>query len=837
MLGHYLTVALRNFRRSPVSTGINVLALALGLTCFVIAYAVVQYWAHAEQGFAKAGRTYAVQVHARTKNGGFDTGVVPQTNPLYAKYLALDFPEFETIARVDPAGEIPIAAGDRKAQFFAAYADPEFLDVFDLAFVAGDAKTALRSPEGAVLTEAAAIRLFGTTEAIGRTIRFGDVDLHVTAVAGSIRQPSHIGRTRSALVRFDILLPWDLRERMKGLASENPDPNAPKPPERWFSGYCCVTYVVLSEASRATPESLKARFAAFVTRRVPQTQLATADLTVGLLPVRDLMAAQLGATIFAGANVGLPVTTLLMLFGGLVLIVACVNYANLATAQAIRRAKEVGLRKVIGAGRVQIMLQYVLEAGLLTAAAVVLALAITVAFVPAIRDATEIDLRLVLFKGIGFWLFVSGVIGGVTVMAGAYPALYLSQVRPINALSPAGARSGARLVPTLLVGSQFLAASFLLIAVIVMQQQTGELRRTGLGIDTDPLVVVTNDQSITKLDTSTLQAEFRRLPQVVATTSTFQTPWNSEVNTVSLRRGREEASATYTAFQNGIDYDFFPTMGMTILAGRVFDRDHGDDRPAGNVRTLDPNTPLNIVIDRAYAEQLGFDSPSAAVDQIIYWPMAQQGRPDQPVRIVGVVENKPLHFIGMGTTGNAYRLGANFQEIVVRLSARDVRGGLKAVEEAWSRMVPGQPLNYAFMDSLFAQGYALFGTVSDAFRGLALFAFVISAIGLIGMASHTAARRRHEIGVRKTLGASTRQILVMLLRDFAKPVVVANVVAWPVAYIAVQAYLGVFIHRVSLSPAPFALSLVITLLIAWAAVGGQAIRAARTKPAAVLRYE
>jgi putative ABC transport system permease protein len=239
-----------------------------------------------------------------------------------------------------------------------------------------------------------------------------------------------------------------------------------------------------------------------------------------------------------------------------------------------------------------------------------------------------------------------------------------------------------------------------------------------------------------------------------------------------------------------------------------------------------------------FARHLGFSDPQAAIGRIIYYRRVQTaGAPGLPVRIIGVVESRPLHFTGDGVTGSAYFLSEQNRQMIIRLSRDDVSGGLKAIKALWTRLVPGVPFKYDFMDTLFDEGYAVFGNVSQAFTGLALFAFLISAIGLFGMGSHVASRRRREIGVRKTLGASTRQIAVMLLTDFSKPVIVANLIAWPVAYLAANAYLNVFIHRIALSPAPFALSLAVTVLIAWAAVGTQAFRAARVKPSIVLRYE
>jgi putative ABC transport system permease protein len=838
MLRHYILVAFRNFRRSPVATAINVLALTLGLSCFVVAYAVVEYWGHAESHFAKAARTYAITREFRLKDGSIDTGNMPSTNILFAKYMKLDFPEFETIVRARSGGEVPFGVDDKQIRLPTAYVDPEFLDVFDLPFIAGGGKDALKQPNSVVLTDVAAMRFFGTADIVGRTLHIGTWDLTVTGVIGPIPQPSHLGRSASAGLRFDALVSWDVWDRIDKALQPAPDPNAPKQPENWLGGYCCVTYVVLPKGSKATPESLQPEFDAFVKRHVPPEQLKMVDFTVGMMPIRGMMAKTLENVLFSGKNVGVSVPSLLMLFGGLILLVACVNYANLATAQAMKRAKEVGLRKAIGASRTQIASQYLLEAALLASAALVLALGVTLLIAPVVKNATDIDLSFALFSGAKFWIFLVGVIAGVGMVAGAYPAFYLSRVRPILALKPGDSSSGSRLMPTLLVGAQFMAASFLLIAVIVMQAQSSDLRRTGLGTDKDPVISITNIVDLTKVNSLDFADAVRRLPQVKSASAMGDTPWSSNVNLTDFQRSEAAGSKRVTAYQNTVDYGFFETMNIPLLAGRAYDRNRGDDRPLEGVQSFDPARPANIVVDRAFIERLGFASPQAAVGQIIYLPLSMAKRPDQPCRIIGVVENKPLHFVGMGATSNVYFLGTHLYYSLVRVSGDDVPGAIAAIHGVWQRMAPqGTYFYHDFVDQLFAQSYELFGRVNLVFGGLALFAFVISTIGLVGMAGHVAGRRRREIGVRKTLGASTRQILVMLLKDFSKPVVVANVIAWPLAYLAVEAYLSIFIHRISLSPIPFALSLAATILIAWVAVGGQAVRAARVKPANVLRYE
>jgi putative ABC transport system permease protein len=241
-----------------------------------------------------------------------------------------------------------------------------------------------------------------------------------------------------------------------------------------------------------------------------------------------------------------------------------------------------------------------------------------------------------------------------------------------------------------------------------------------------------------------------------------------------------------------------------------------------------------VVIDEAFAREIGFTVPDRALDELVYLPVADTF---QPARIIGVVANQALQFSDNGTVATVYHLDRRPQQLLVRLAKEDVPGALAAIRRVWEQRVPNLAFDYEFEDQLFAQGYAVFGRVSDAFGTLAALSYAICVIGLVGMAGHMAGRRRREIGVRKTLGATSRSVLGLLLAAFSRPVIVANLIAWPFAYLAAQAYLEIFIHRVALTPLPFAASLVVTLLVAWGAVVVQAWRAAHLPPAAALRHE
>ncbi len=447
MIGHYLAVALRSFLRSPVTASVNVVALALGLAAFVAAYGVVSYWRQAERHFANVDRTYVVTAGLGARDGSIATRG-PQTNRLFAEHLRVDFPEFEAVARTQVMNqEGGVAAGDIRTRMYILGAEAEFLDIFDLPFIAGDPKNALRQPNSAVLTQDAATRLFGQTSPLGKTITLGSVlDVTVTGVIGPIPEPSHLGHSASATQRFDILTSWDTLDGLQAAsrarvaardaatqappAGQPPQPsqsasgqsqpatqsgqsgqpppagqsassgqstsaappaNAPPPPENWLGGYCCTTYVMLKKDSKLTPQALDAQLKAFGERHLPIQQKELASLVVGAVPVSGLIVAQLDGQLLSSAP--LSITTLLLALGTLVLVVACVNYANLATAQAARRAREVGLRKAIGAGKYRIMAQYLTEAALLTVTALVIAIVVVRLAAPALHDAVGIDLQ------------------------------------------------------------------------------------------------------------------------------------------------------------------------------------------------------------------------------------------------------------------------------------------------------------------------------------------------------------------------------------------------------------------------------------------------------------
>ena len=840
MLGHYFSLALRNLRRSPVASAINVITLSLGLACFVIASAFVTFWQRAEEYFANADRIAVLTMNLELVDGSLKFADDTGTPEIAANYVKSEFPPIERVARATSFnGDAMLASGDQAVRRKAVAADPEFLEIFALPFVAGDARGALARPGSAVVTEGLATGLFGTTDALGRTIRVQDaVDAVVTGVVAPIPEPSHMGRSKAASLPFDVLVSYDVLERVR---EAQRDLNSPPPPNENWLGESAFTYLLLPRDRSVTVATLRTDLPAFTARHVPNDLAAFAKVGFGAIPLRSVLGKAVDGKVFAFAA-WVSVASALMSLGTLVLVVACLNYANLATARAVRRVREVGLRKALGARPAQIMLQHLFEAALLTGVALVVAVLVFLTLEPPVARLVGADLGPFVRSGPGFWVSLLGATVAATMLAGAYPAFVLAKVAPLHALRAAHGRLGPKGLATLLVGGQFAVASFLLIAVTVTTLQNRHLLSTGLGADSDPLVMIENPRAVSHVATDTLRTELARVPQVKGLTEIGDVPWESlSMTAVATSPGMDAIGKGVVNY--GVGYDFFSVFDIRMLAGRAFSRErYATDFPDPGGATAPPSgEPRAIVVDRAFVEQFGFASPEAAIDQLVYFPestMKAFGFGAQPLRIIGVAETRLFSFFGpRGVRATMYQYFPEQRFQIARIAKDDVAGALDGIDAAWRRLAPNVAISRRFLDDVFDENYSTFARVSALFTGLAAIAFAICVSGLFGMATLVAGRRLPEIGLRKTLGASTPQMVGMLLRGFGLPVLVANLIVWPFAYWAARSYLNLLLSPIALTVWPFAFSLVATLGVACVAVVGQTLRAAHSRPADVLRCE
>ncbi|HEX5049969.1 MAG TPA: FtsX-like permease family protein [Gammaproteobacteria bacterium] len=848
MVRHYFAVAFRNLRGAPLASAINVITLAVGLVCFVTAYAFVHFWGTAEQYFPKAADIYVLTATVKNKDNGSGLTNLPRAPEPAAENLRADYPKIKVSQALVIDRATMVASGPNAVRLFGVAVDPEFLEMFDLPFVAGDSGSVLAAPRSVILTRDAAGRLFGADNPIGKSVVIGNkVDATVTGVIDAIPEPSHFGRSASASLSFDLLASRDVLEAVRG---------RPFGGGSWFQFGNAITYLYLPASGGVSAASMAAQLQSFAGRHVPADLLKTNDYTFGLVPVGKLLS---GTDDFF--DTGLSFESVLLLLGGLVLGVACVNYANLATARAARRVREIGVRKAIGAAPRQVAAQSLFEAGLLVAASLVLALAAFVVLQPLVKALLGAEVDTTFFGSLEVWPALAGLAAAVTLAAGAYPAFALSRVRPVIALATAQARLGSPLFSTLLVGGQFAIASFLLITVTVIALQNADMRRTALRAIPDPLLIIENAPRTTNVTMQTLRERLESLPQVRGVTEVQGTPWESLMMTTVTEDPNPQGPGK-TVVTRPVGFDFFDVFDVALVAGRVFDREHGEDLPrpppatpaapaansgqpapagAAPPSPPEPPQPVNIVVDTAFVAGLGL-TPEQAIDKLLYRPAppipgaAAQAR---PLRIVGVVQERVFSFFKapVTTAGAMYTLSNDLGLTVARFRAVDVDAALTGIDRTWKELAPNVAIRRRFLDEVFESSYAQYERISRLFTTLSVTAFAICIAGLFGMATFVAGRRRREIGVRKTLGGSTSQMIRLLLASFSWPVLAANLLAWPAAYFAARAYLNQFGQSIALTPWPFVASVATTVLIAWVAVAGQTLRAARTTPAEVLRHD
>jgi putative ABC transport system permease protein len=835
MLRQDVIFALRSLARRPLQSTLRVAVLALGLFAFLLSYLVVAHFRSYDRQWAKADRTYAIFESLDWPTNRLHVPMAPNSTPLLAEQLRLDVPELESAARYRqvPEAFIELDGGTerpRQVRTGIAVADAELLDVFDFEVVAGDLRGALSRPDSAIVTDTAAQAWFGTDDAVGKRVTvvgYGSADVTIAAV---IRQPraSHIGEGLYSNP-FSLLVPWDLWGTVA-------PPNAREP--NWFT-LMAHTYVVLPRDGALGVGELDRRLRKLLTQHAPSVPGLSVAIETRPVSAITTSLLQNSFQFYRGGTWFLDLLDILLLFAGVVLAVACVNFVNLETGSAAGRTREIGIRKSMGAKAAQVVLQDLARTGILVGAGT----AIAVAVVPLVRGALPDRWRpafAVPWSEPHFWIFLAALVLAVTVLAGLYPALVLSRIGPLDALRLGGRRAGSKVLRALLVGTQFATATFLLTAVVVLYAERGALREAVLGNLDDQYVVVTTPQQAA-IDPEVLSAELMRGPGIRSVTGIVSYPFAYTGSKLGFGRTAGSDAPAATLDLPMIGYDYFEVMNVPVLAGRAFSRDRADIAPLAPAASgsSPASGPTRVVLDRRAARALGFANPSDAVGQTLY----ASGQSDRSSEIVGVVEDAPISIRSTGSEGVLYRLNpAMTQYAIVRIAKDDVPASLAHIDNVLKALAPNNTLvrRQGFLDELFDSLYdrfAAFAAVDSVMGALAAFAIAVAGIGLVGLASDMTARRTREIAVRKSQGARSAQVVRLLLFDFLKPVLAANLIAWPFIYFAAARYLDAFSVRIALTPVPFLLALATTVAVAVLAVGGRVLYAASIKPAKALRHE
>jgi putative ABC transport system permease protein len=807
MFRNYLVAAWRNLGRDRLYAAINIAGLALGLGVVILIGLFVRDEMSYERFLPDHERLYRVATKLNLSGRGpIEIAAVTAET---ARLLQLDFPEIETTTRL--LREIyGIRVGDVETSDFVVAADPNFLSVLQFPLLAGDRATALDAPDAVVLTETAALKYFGRRDVLGQSIEIGRGHaMRVTAVLKDPPSQTHLDLG----VLVSGRAPFTAFARDEATAQST---------DQSFWAY-------LRLAPSADPAVLEAGLEDFARRRFSDAESPDLRLRFNIQPITDI---HLHSKRLADPKPGgdPQVIAALMMIGGLILLVAVVKFVTLSTARATRRAVEVGVRKVAGAGRGHLMTQFMGETLASTFLALLLALALDELALPYLDAFLD---RTIVF---GYWRdpgLAAGLLGlGLVIGLGAgfYPAVVLSSFPPITALKrgKAGMGGGGVLRQALVIG-QFAVSIGLIIATLVIHRQTEFATTQSLRSIGDPVVLISNlGRPLTPDTVETLRGQVAGLPGVrsVAASELVPSDYSMSAQSIPAPDRPDEARVTLTVV--GADPQFFDLYGVTPLAGRLFDRDRTADLHGAEGGP--------VVLSLKAIRALGFASPEAAIGRSI---MLSRGQDEaRPCTVIGVVPDFPMKSVREAAEAMAFDFNPPaFRHLSVRLSGADLPRTLAAIDQVWGQVVPDRPIRRAFLDERVRKLYLDIvrqGQVFSIFGGIAV---VIGGLGLFGLSAFTAEQRTKEIGIRKALGASTVDVLRLLIWQFAKPVLIANALAWPVAWWFMRGWLDSFAYRIELSVLPFLIAGVAALVLAIGTTGFHAIQVARSRPITALRFE
>jgi putative ABC transport system permease protein len=801
MFKNYLKTAWRNIQKNKLFSAINIFGLSIGMAlCFIIMLYVQDELSY-DRFNEKADRTYRIAFKANINGGKILEGNVM---PPVAAALKNEYPEVEEATRLNINGDTKITYNNKTfKESKLAIVDSNFFSVFTLPFIKGNSKTALMEPHNIVLTKDMAHKYFNTEEPIGKLMKIDNEVFKVTGVINNIPANSHF--------HFDFFV------------SQSDLPYA-RDPSWMHSGM--FTYMVLKKG--ADYKKLEAKFPGMVEKYMgPQIQqkmgLSLAqfrtkgnELGFILQPLTSIhLYSETNFELEPGGN-----ASYVYIFGGIaifMLIVACINFINLSTASVSKRAKEVGVRKVAGSGRFQLVRQFLSESMMITMLALIIAFILVQFALPVFNNISgkqlSFDIRPILaFIGLGLL---------VGFIAGIYPAFYLSSFKPIAVLKGklTSNNKSFRLRSSLVV-FQFFISVGLIISTIVVYQQMKFIQNKKLGYDKEQLITIPNSWALGKNE-QVYKQELLKDPRVVSATLSWYKPAGPTNNNNALAYPEGHDNQIMKTLEYHVDENYIPTFGMQMAAGRNFSKDFATDS-------------LGMIINESAAKAFGWGIINA-VGKTVIRQNSDKGT-NIPFHIVGVVKDFNFKSLHEPITPLLMTLQPE-GGLIFKIKTTAVAGLLSTMKKQWAAFNTDEPFAYTFMDDLYNKTYSAeqkTGTILNIFSILTIF---VACLGLFGLATYTAEQRTKEIGIRKVLGASVTQVTQMLSKEFLKFVLIASLIAFPAAWWAMNKWLQSFAYRIDISWWVFGVAGFSALLIALLTVSFQAIKAAIANPVKSLRTE
>lgn len=811
MLKNYFTIAWRNLLKNRVFSIVNIAGLATGLACFILITLYVVDELSYDRFNEKADRIY--RINSDIRFGGTELSLAVSSDALGAA-LKNDYPQVEEFARLyNSSGSKLVKKGNEFIrENNVVHGDSTLFNVFTLPAVTGNAKTALNDPNTVVITESTAKKYFGSTDVVGKTIETNDNGstlYKVTAVIKDIPHNSHFN--------FDFIFSMDnVQYGWGNFVSQN-----------------FQTYLLLKPGTDY--HEFEKNFVQVINKYVlPQAKAymqinsmeefekAGNKMQFSLTPLTDIHLHSARA-VELGVNGNIQYIYIFSAVALFILVLACINFMNLSTARSANRAREVGIRKVLGTEKRSLISQFLSESILTALIAMVLALGITLLILPFFNELAGKEISAFNLSHGKFLLFLLALPFLVGIMAGIYPAFFLSAFKPIAVLKgPANMLLKRSHLRSGLVVFQFFISIVLIIGTIVVFRQLNYIQTKKLGFSKDQLLIINGTGALGN-NVTAFRNEISKMNGVKMSSYAGYLPVNGSSrsdNTFSKEAVMDSKSGFNMQVWN-VDYDYINNLGMEITRGRNFSANYGTDSTAA-------------IINETTAQVLGYDDP---IGKKIY--TNDGGNPPQTIAytVIGVVKNFHFESMRQQISPLCMRLGQNNWVTAFKVNTADIRNLLSGIEKKWKAMAPSVPFSYQFLDDAFDDMYRTEQRVGKVALSFAVLAILIACLGLFGLATYMAEQRTKEIGVRKVLGATVTNIVSMLSKDFAKLVAIGAVIAFPVAWLMMNRWLQDFAYRVNIGWWIFLLAAFITLLIAFCTVVVQAVKAAVANPVKSLRTE
>ena len=784
MLKHYLKIITRILWKNKSYSSINVIGLAIGLACFIL----ISLWVNNELSYDKfhknIDRIYRVNTELP------DGRVIPNSSLRLGKEMKMRYPEIEAYTNFIPWARSLVKYKNKSYDEKNIYlVDPAFFSMFTFNFVAGNSSNPLPDSYSVVMTEETAKKYFGDDNPIGKRVYSNVFERNfvVTAVVEKMPPNSTIQFNIAASIN---LMPLQRRESWE------------------FSGW---TYALLNK--NVSEKEFNKKIKGFYTKYVDDGWRASLKL-------------QNYATLHLYENGEAGLVKLVYIFSVVaifILIIACVNFMNLSTARSTKRALEVGVRKVNGAQRKQLMLQFLGESVFTVLLATLIALLIVELTLSTFNNFTGVQLTFWDGNIIKFIASIFVLILFIGIFSGIYPAFILSSFKPVSVLKGNGINSFSRgvLFRKALIIGQFIISISLIICALIVKEQMDFVRKADLGMDRNMVVTLPNNIELTKrFDSykSNLLLNSGVVDVSASATQPFDVNQRIPINWEG-HMNEEAADMRYTM----VDYDFFQTMGMKIIRGRDFSP------------TFSTDSTKAVIINESAAALMGFKNP---VGKIVYFGHPAFPEDKREVKIIGVV--KDFHFLSLHSPMGPFifRIYRPWCfNIFIKLSPGNIQQTLAGIESVTKIFAPDYPFQYEFLNDTYDRLYLMETKTSQLINIFSILAVIISCLGLFGLAAYTAEQKTKEVGIRKVLGSSVSQIVLLLSKKFIKWVVLANLVAWPIAYYVMHSWLKDFAYKINISPWVFLFAGIITLVIALLTVSSHAIKAATANPVESLKYE